>query len=313
MIGVIVLSLGVPPMYASLDHGPVADIGLMVAGYVIMRASMMLLWSQVARHDPPHRRTARIYLCAVGVTQAGWVVLAVIGAPVTATFAWCAVLLVAEFAGPRVAERCAGTPWHAEHIAERHGLLVIVTLGEVIIGATAAVNALVHSTAGWSTDAALLLIAGIGLPFGCWWMYFAIPWAEPLRRHRDRAPVFSYGHLAVFVALAAVGGGLEAAASELEHEAEIEPAVAVATVAVPVGLYIVVAYVLYSQLTRTYDAFHLALLLATAAMLALAMVLPSVGASVPACLLVVTAAPALTIVGYELIARKRVTAAVQRT
>ena len=56
-----------------------------------------------------------------------------------------------------MAERKAtGTPWHPHHIAERYGLLVIITLGEVILGTVAALNALVHGEAGWTVDAALL-------------------------------------------------------------------------------------------------------------------------------------------------------------
>ena len=81
----------------------------------------------------------------------------------------------------------ASTPWNAEHIAERYGLLVIITLGEVILGTVASLNAVVHGEAGWSLDAALLAVAGVGLTFGCWWMYFSVPWAEPLVRHRERA------------------------------------------------------------------------------------------------------------------------------
>ena len=61
--------------------------------------------------------------------------------PVGATFALFAVLLAVELAGPFIAERKAPTPWHPHHIAERYGLLVIITLGEVIIGTVASLNA----------------------------------------------------------------------------------------------------------------------------------------------------------------------------
>ncbi len=65
----------------------------------------------------------------------------------------------------------------SDHIAERYGLLVIITLGEVILGTVVSVNAVVHGEAGWSVDAALVASAGVGIAFGCWWMYFAVPWA----------------------------------------------------------------------------------------------------------------------------------------
>ena len=47
MVGVIVFSLGQPQMFASLEHGGTLDNGVMVSGYVIMRASMIYLWWQV--------------------------------------------------------------------------------------------------------------------------------------------------------------------------------------------------------------------------------------------------------------------------
>ena len=58
----------------------------------------------------------------------------------------------------------------------------------------------------------LLAIAGVGLTFASWWMYFAVPWGEVLVRHRERAFRFGYGHLFIFGALAAMGGGLHVAA-----------------------------------------------------------------------------------------------------
>ena len=98
------------------------------------------------------------------------------------TFALFSVLIALELVGPFIAERKASTPWHAHHIAERYGLLVIITLGEVIIGTVASLNALVHGEAGWTPESVLLALAGVGLAFGCWWMYFAVPWADPLVR-----------------------------------------------------------------------------------------------------------------------------------
>ena len=52
-------------------------------------------------------------------------------------------------------------------------------------------------------------------------MYFAVPWAEPLVRHRERGFIFGYGHLLIFGPLAAMGAGLHVAAYRLEGEAEI--------------------------------------------------------------------------------------------
>ena len=50
--------------------------------------------------------------------------------------------------------RKGGTPWHAHHIAERYGLLVIITLGEGLLGTAVALKALIgpRAPAGRSTS-----------------------------------------------------------------------------------------------------------------------------------------------------------------
>jgi low temperature requirement protein LtrA len=312
MVGVVVLTLGLPQMFASLDHGATLDNGVMVAGYVVMRVALIFLWWQVSRHDAARARTARSYMVVVGVAQVGWVVISALQLPIVTTFALFSVVLVIELAGPSIAERKARTPWHAGHIAERYGLLVIITLGEVITGTVASLNALVHGEAGWTVDAALLAVAGIGLAFGCWWMYFAVPWAQPLVRHRERSFSFGYGHLVLFASLAAMGAGLHVAAYRLEDEAKIGTTATVLSVVVPVAVFVLAFYYLYSLLMRTGDPFHIGLIAASATLLALAVVLAAAGVSVAICLLVVTLAPAVTVVGYETVGHRHMAAALER-
>jgi len=312
MIGVIVLTLGIEPMFASIEHGGTLDNGVIVAGYVVMRVSLLVLWWQVARYDDQRARTAHSYMTTVGIAQVGWVLLAILQLPVATTFAFVAVLMAFEMAGPFVAERKGATPWHAEHIAERYGLLVIITLGEVITGTVAALNAVVHGAAGWSVDAVLLAVAGVGLTFGCWWMYFAVPWAEPLGRHRERAFFFGYSQLVIFAALAAMGAGLRVAAAWLEGEAKIGETAIVLSVAVPVAIFVALLFALYALLLRARDAFHLLLLAGTAAVLVLTVALAAAGVAVVACLLVLTLAPAIGVVGYELLGHRHVADALNR-
>ncbi len=69
--------------------------------------------------------------------------------------AWSLLVLV-EFAGPWIAEtRKGGTPWHPHHIAERYGLLVIIALGEGVLGTVVALSARSSGPRGpgWSVDA----------------------------------------------------------------------------------------------------------------------------------------------------------------
>ncbi len=312
MIGVVVLSLGVPQMFESVDHGDTLDNGVMVAGYVIMRVSLLFLWWQVARQDPPRAPAAYTYMATIGIAQVGWVLLALLGLPIGTTFLLLTPLYLLELGGPRLAERKAPTPWHPHHIAERYGLMVIITLGEVILGTVFALNALVHGEAGWSVDAVLLAFAGVGLTFGCWWAYFVIPWAEVLARHRERGFRFGYGHLLVFAALAAMGAGLHVAAFSLEGGAEIGVTATVLAITLPLALYVAVLYALYSVLMRERDPFHLTLLAGTGAVLLLAVALAAAGVSMAVCLVVLTAAPAVTIVGYETLGHRHMADALER-
>ena len=154
------------------------------------------------------RRCAATYAITLLIAQIGWIGLLLADASIGVMFSIAAVLVLIELTGPVIAERRFGvTPWHAHHIAERYGLLTIITLGEVILGTVAAINAVVHAD-GWTVETALVGLAGVGLAFGMWWMYFVIPSGELLHRFRNRSFGWGYGHLFLFAALAATGAGL---------------------------------------------------------------------------------------------------------
>ena len=114
------------------------------------------------------------------------------------TFAWALVLVVFEMFGPWLAERrMGGTPWHAHHIAERYSLLTIIALGEGVVGTVASLSAVVAAQ-GWSVDAVLVAVAGTGLTFGMWWVYFIVPQSQLLQARRELSFRFGYLHLVVF-------------------------------------------------------------------------------------------------------------------
>ena len=313
MLGVIVLALGLEQAFASLDDGDVLDNGVMVAGYVVMRVPMVFLWTRVARHDPTRRAAAGAYIWTISVAQAFWVVLAIVDLPLEQTLVIGAVLIGIEMTGPYLAERRkGGTPWHAHHIAERYGLLVIITLGEGIIGTVASINAVVHGPEGWSVDAAVVAFAGVGLIFATWWTYFAVPWAEVLVLHRERSFIWGYGHIVIFGALAAIGGGLHVAAYYLEHQTTLGATGTVLATAIPVTIYVVALYAIYASFTLHMDPFHLTLLAGTAGVLVLSVVLAAVGVGIGACLLVLMLAPVVTVLGYETLGHRHVAEALAR-
>jgi low temperature requirement protein LtrA len=241
-----------------------------------------------------------VYIWTISVAQVCWVALAIIDFPLEVTAVITLALLALEMSGPYIAERYkGGTPWHARHIAERYGLLVIITLGEGILGTVASINAVVHGSSGWTVNAAVVAIAGIGLTFGAWWTYFAIPWGDVLELHRERSFVWGYGHMIVFGSLVAMGAGLHVAAYELEGKTTISDTGAVLCTVIPVAVYIAALYALYASFTHHIDPFHLSLIAGTAVVLVLAVVLAALGVSIATCLIVVMFAPLVTVVGYE--------------
>jgi low temperature requirement protein LtrA len=302
MLGVIVLALGLPAVFKSIDEGATVDTRVMVAGYIVMRVAMVFQWDRAARQDPERREACRTYIVAILVAQAGWVALLVAEASVAVTFVCAGLLVLVEFTGPWIAERRkGGTPWHAHHIAERYGLLVIIALGEGMIGTIASLSALVGPDgAGWSVDAALVAVAGTGLTFGMWWVYFIVPCAEILHARRERSFGWGYGHIPLIGAVVGTGAGLHVAAYYLEEESKLDAPATVLSTVVPVAVYVLVLFVLYAGLTRTLDRFHLVLIAVTAVFLAAPLVLAANGAAMAWCLVVLALAPWVTVVGYEL-------------
>jgi low temperature requirement protein LtrA len=310
MVGVIIMALGFPPMYASVEHGGHVDNRVMVAGYVVMRISLVGQWLRAANQDPEHRSACLMYATAVTAAQVGWIASMFLHTSVPMTFLVIAVLIGVETLGPVLAEwRKGGTPWHAHHISERYSLLTIIALGEGVVGTVASLSAVV-SAQGWTFGAAFVAVAGIGLTFGMWWTYFVVPQAELLHAHRERSFWFGYLPIVTLGAIVATGAGLHAAAYYIEHQSKLSSVQTVLTVALPVGAYVASIYLLYIVLVRVVDAFHLLLIALTAAVLAGAVWLADTGVSMANCLLVVTLAPMVTVVGFELVGHRHAAEAI---
>src|SRR5262245_2694539 len=121
-------------------------------------------------------------------------------------------------------------------------------------------------------DAALVCIAGTGLTFGMWWVYYLLPSAPILHSHRDRAFVWGYSQMAIVASIVATGAGLHVAAPFIEHQARISAFAAVLSVAIPIGVFLGLIYALYYYLARQFEFLHVWLLIGTVAVVALAVI-----------------------------------------
>ncbi len=313
MLGVLILALGLPALFHSLDEGEHVDNGVVVAGYVVMRVATIALWLRAAKHDAARRRTALTYAVFVAVIQLGWILLIFVNLPLGPTMGLTLLLVALELVAPYVAEhgREGGTPWHAHHIAERYGLLVIITLGEIILGTILAISAVIDEQ-GWSAETVAVAFGGTALAFGLWWVYFTMPSGKVLARFRPRGFVWGYLHYFIFVALAGAGAGLHVAAYEIEGVAHISIVQALLTVVIPVGLFMVALFTIYSLLLRQFDPFHIWLFIGSILALVLAVVAVAAGASFGVGILITAAAPFVVVVGFETVGHRHQEAALRR-
>jgi len=115
MIGAIILALGIPTVFESIDDGEAFKYTVVAAEYVVMRVSLIGMWLRVAIQDPANRRVALRYAVFNAVIQAGRVTVAFLqidNVPLAATFTvgfWAA-----ELAGHPFATRNADdtqAPW----------------------------------------------------------------------------------------------------------------------------------------------------------------------------------------------------------
>jgi hypothetical protein len=84
-------------------------------------------------------------------------------------------------------------------------------------------------------------------------------------------------------------------------------------VAIPVAMFVLMVYALHTWLVREADPFHLSLLAGAAAVLVDAAWLAAAGVPMAWCLLVVTLAPAVTVVGYEAVGHRHLAAILNRS
>lgn len=302
MVGVVILAIGLPRMFASLYEGATVDNTVMVAGYVVMRVAMICQWLRAARGNPQYRDVAKNYALFIGLAQIAWVVIAILNLDIVG-FAIAAFFAAAlDWGGPIIAEakgarRGGMTPWNAHHIAERYGLLAIIALGETVFGTLAAARVLTDSE-GWSISSIMVIGLGIVITFGLWWSYFLIPSAPILSVRRAKAFPWGYGHLFVFGSIAAVGAGLHVVGYVYDEHYHVSTVVAIASIAVPVLTYSLSLYLLHAWLVSAF-AKNVVLQFSVLLLPILAIVMAAVGWPLWACLLLVALSPVTVVISFE--------------
>jgi low temperature requirement protein LtrA len=141
--------------------------------YGAVRAAHIGLFLVASRDEPDLRRSITGF---GGATVVG-VVLFVVGAVVGGS-AQPVIWVVAVFIDPVWTAFFGSAGWRLVpgHFAERHGLIIIVALGESVVALG------VGSTAGLTTGVTIAAILGIALVFELWWIYFDVVAIANVRR-----------------------------------------------------------------------------------------------------------------------------------
>jgi low temperature requirement protein LtrA len=220
MAALLVAALCVPDVFD--------DLGLLFAcAYAVVRAAQIVLFVVASRDDPGlrHSVTGLAASTAVGV-----------GLLVAASFAggglqlglW-ALALALDMGGPLVIDT-EGWRLAPSHFAERHGLIVIIALGESIVAIG------VGAEAGVDAGVVLAAVLGIAVAGALWWLYFDVVALVAERRlvnaaaGRERNEIardsFSYLHFPMVAGIVLVALGMKKTLGAVEDPLKAVPAVA---------------------------------------------------------------------------------------
>jgi low temperature requirement protein LtrA len=192
-----------------------------------VRVGQIVLFVLASRDDPELRRS--VTGLAVG-TAIGVGLL--IGASFVDGFAqgaiWALALLL-DMGDPFVFGS-EGWKLSPAHFAERHGLIIIIALGESIVAIG------VGAEVGLSFGVAAAAVLGIALAAALWWIYFDVV-ALVAARRLARATVgreqneiardsYSYIHFAMVAGIVLVALGLKKTLGDVDDPLKIEPAFA---------------------------------------------------------------------------------------
>jgi low temperature requirement protein LtrA len=220
MAGLLVAALCVPKSFG--------DLGLTFAlAYGVVRAAHIGLFLIASRDDPGLRRSV------VGLAASTAVGVALLtGASFLdglAQGALWGLALALDMAGPYFIG-AEGWKLVPSHFAERHGLILIIALGESIVAIGVGVGGELSFAQGVAS------VVGMGLAAALWWLYFDVVAAVAARR-LGRAEVgreqnemardsYSYLHFPMVAGIVLVALGLKKTLAGVEDPLKVVPAFA---------------------------------------------------------------------------------------
>lgn len=239
MTAMFVVALVTLEAYDDLPGGLFAPL-VFVGAYLVARITHAVVFTAVTWKASPSLRRRTLATSALSVIPSGTLLTAgaLLGGPWQVWLGLAAVALE-----PIVAYRTSvGVEWPVRsiaHFTERHGLVVILALGESIIGVGVGV-----ATQPISVPILGGVVLAMSITVGMWWAYFSdlARHAEHALAHRQRisrvvSDGYTYLHLALVAGIVFAAVGIEEA---MAHVADVEPfgLLGAATVGGGVALYL---------------------------------------------------------------------------
>ena len=181
--------------------------------YVAVRVVGLLLYYWVARTDPA-QRSAVLVFGGLSITGLVAVLLgAILGD--AAQYWWWGLAILLDLVAAGIGGQREGWNLHPDHFVERHGLIVIIALGEALIVAAAGLTEAPATPAAIATA-----ILAVAVTCGLWWVYFghvrsafehALAHCEGNVRSQMARDTFSVLHFPLLCGVIAMAAATEAA------------------------------------------------------------------------------------------------------
>ena len=206
-----------------------ADAVLFGCAYLLVRLLHLVLSAIVARDDPD-RRGALVRFAPTATLAASLLVVAGFLEGDERIAVWVVALAI-DYLGPAVIGMGRGWRIAPEHFAERHGLIIIIALGESLIAIAVGFAAGFELVAGVIVAGALGIVAVSAL----WWLYFDVAAIFARRRLMQASGVeqarlardsYGYLHLPMVAGIVLFAFGLETTLHHIGDALDTVPAVA---------------------------------------------------------------------------------------
>jgi low temperature requirement protein LtrA len=182
-----------------------------VVAYVAVRLVLLGLYLRVYLDLEVARPVAGWLLLVFGTAVGIWLISLAVPTP-WKYLVW-GIALAIEHLGPiRAWKLLGGMPVHPRHLPERFGLLILIVLGEGVIGVV-----LGTAQVSWTVLSGAVAFGGFLTAAAIWWLYFDyLDAATVVTRNVWSGMTFVYAHYFVAAGIAALGVGVKLAIFSVE-------------------------------------------------------------------------------------------------